>query len=84
MGPPVPELYMQDVVSEDGSKKYIVVDGQQRITACLEFVTNQFQIDGDTTPSYAEMTFDDLSPEDKKESFQLLICCTAFARNVRP
>ena len=40
---PVPELYMQDITNEDGTKQFIVVDGQQRITACLEFINNLFQ-----------------------------------------
>lgn len=68
-GYPVPELYMQDVVNSDGSKKYIVVDGQQRITACLEFISNSFEINGKDTPSYSEMSFEDLTPEDKKRIF---------------
>jgi hypothetical protein len=66
---PVPELYMQDITNEDGSKVYIVVDGQQRITACLEFINNQFQIDSKDSPSFADMTFDDLSPDQKKKVY---------------
>ncbi|AMP98257.1 hypothetical protein AY601_1339 [Pedobacter cryoconitis] len=66
---PVPELYMQDIISGDGSKLYIVVDGQQRITACLDFIDNQFQIDGKDSPSYAEMSFDDLSTDQKKKIY---------------
>lgn len=66
---PVPELYMQDITGEDGSKQYIVVDGQQRITACLEFINNSFQMDAKDSPSYAEMTFDDLSSDQKKKIY---------------
>lgn len=66
---PVPELYMQDVVNADGTKKFIVVDGQQRITACLQFVNNEFEINGKDTPSYAELSFDDLNTDDKKKIF---------------
>ena len=66
---PVPELYMQDLTSDDGSKEYIVVDGQQRITACLEFINNQFQIDPKDTPTFADMTFDDLSSDQKKRIY---------------
>ena len=66
---PVPELYMQDITNEDGSKLYIVVDGQQRITACLEFINNQFQIDGKDSPTFADMTFDDLTVEQKKKVY---------------
>lgn len=66
---PVPELYMQDIVHEDGSKLYVVVDGQQRITACLEFISNQFEMDGGDSPSYAGMTFDDLTIEQKRNIY---------------
>ena len=66
---PVPELYMQDITNEDGSKQFIVVDGQQRITACLEFINNSFQMDAKDSPTFAEMTFDDLSPDQKKKIY---------------
>ena len=66
---PVPELYMQDLTNDDGSKQYIVVDGQQRITACLEFINNLFQMDAKDSPTYAEMTFDDLTPDQKKRIY---------------
>lgn len=66
---PVPELYMQDITNEDGSKQYVVVDGQQRITACLEFINNRFQMDAKDSPTYAEMTFDDLSSDQKKKIY---------------
>jgi hypothetical protein len=68
-GYPVPELYMQDVTNDDGSKLYTVVDGQQRITACLEFLNNQFEIDAKDSPSYADLTFDDLSSDQKKKIY---------------
>lgn len=66
---PVPELYMQDLTSDDGSKKYIVVDGQQRITACLEFISNLFQMDSRDSPTFADMTFDDLTSDQKKKIY---------------
>jgi len=68
-GYPVPELYMQDITNEDGSKIYTVVDGQQRITACLEFLNNQFQMNAKDSPSYADLSFDDLSSEQKKKIY---------------
>lgn len=66
---PVPELYMQEITNEDGTKLFIVVDGQQRITACLEFINNQFQMDAKDSPTFADMTFDDLSAEQKKKIY---------------
>lgn len=63
---PIPEVYMQDVINENGEKKYIIVDGQQRITACLDYIYGKFSIDGKDSPSLADLTFDDLKPEQKK------------------
>lgn len=68
-GYPVPELYMQDIVDENGQKVYIVVDGQQRITACLEFIRNEFEIDSKDSPSFADLMFDDLTIEQKKKIY---------------
>jgi hypothetical protein len=66
-GYPVPELYMQDLIDSKGNERHFVVDGQQRIRACMEFVDGEFELDKDESPRYAEMTFDDLSDEDKKK-----------------
>lgn len=65
-GYPIPELYMQDVIDSDGDEKHYVVDGQQRIRACIEFVDGEFEIDADESQDFGEMTFDDLSDSDKK------------------
>lgn len=74
-GFPIPELYMQDITSESGQKTYVVVDGQQRITACLQFIHGEFAIDDKDSPSFGGMTFDDLSADQKKKlySYQFLI-----------
>lgn len=69
---PVPEIYMQDITYEDGKKEYVVVDGQQRITSCLEFINNGFEMDSKDSPTYANMTFDDLSAELKKRIYGYL------------
>lgn len=74
-GYPIPELYMQDIINEKGEKKYIVVDGQQRITACLEFITGLYAIDPKDSPTFGDLTFDDLKAEQKKllYSYQFVI-----------
>lgn len=74
-GYPIPELYMQDIINEGGEKKYIVVDGQQRITACLDFIFGKFSIDSKDSPSFGDLTFDELTPEQKKQiySYQLVV-----------
>lgn len=68
-GFPVPEIYMQEYIDETGKQRNVVIDGQQRIRACLEFVEGRFEIIGEDSPTWAGMTFDDLSPEDKRRIF---------------
>ncbi|MEL7124433.1 MAG: DUF262 domain-containing protein [Bacteroidota bacterium] len=74
-GFPIPELYMQDIVSEEGTKKYIVVDGQQRITSCLQYINGEFEIDDKDSPTLGGLSFDDLTKEQKKKlySYQFLV-----------
>lgn len=67
---PVPEIYMQEIVSEKGEVKYILVDGQQRIRAILEFVNNEFAIDSKDSPQWADLTFEELRPEEKKRIYE--------------
>ena len=66
---------MQDIVNENGEKQYVVVDGQQRITACLEFISGDFSIDSRDSISFGNVAFDDLSPAYKKQiySYQFVI-----------
>lgn len=69
-GLPIPELYMQDLGDSEGSENHIVVDGQQRIRAVLDFVQGNFALHGeDVTRSWRGLKFDDLSPDDKKSVF---------------
>lgn len=68
-GFPIPEIYMQEYVDETGNEKHIIIDGQQRIRACLDFVEGQFEIKAEESPTWGGMKFDDLSPEDKKKIF---------------
>jgi hypothetical protein len=64
-GYPVPEIYLQTTEDEDGNDRHIVVDGQQRIRACLEFLAGNFAL----TESEADWDgayFEDLTQEQKK------------------
>ncbi len=62
-GLPIPELYMQDKVDEAGDESHIVVDGQQRIRACLEFVQGEFPLEENEEGAlFPGALFDDLSP----------------------
>lgn len=67
-GYPIPEIYMQELVDENGNQKHVVIDGQQRLRACLEYIEGRYAIDSES-PTWAGMTFDDLSAEDKKKIF---------------
>src|SRR5688572_27252954 len=66
-GYPIPEIYLRESISEDGKSLHTLVDGQQRIRACLEFLEGQFEILGKDSPQWADMTFEELSGEDKKK-----------------
>lgn len=67
---PIPEVYMQETVNEYGETKYIIVDGQQRIRAILDFIDGKFNIDEKESPSFNGANFSDLSSEQKKAFFQ--------------
>jgi len=70
LGYPIPELYMQDTVSSSGKEEYVVVDGQQRLRACLDFVSGAYSLEGnDVTLRWRELKFDDLEPEEKQRIF---------------
>ena len=62
---PVPELYMQTAIDQEGDEKHTIVDGQQRVRACLEFVEGRFEMDESHTP-WGGLSFDQLGEEEKK------------------
>jgi hypothetical protein len=68
-GYPIPELYMQEEVDAAGQERYVVVDGQQRIRACLLFLEGKFGLDPEKTPEWPDLQFDDLSDDEKKRIF---------------
>lgn len=69
-GFPIPEIYMQETVDESGSPKYIIVDGQQRTRAFLEYLDGDFCIDSKESPELGDLYFDDLSTNQKKDFFK--------------
>lgn len=68
-GYPVPEIYMQEFVDENGNEQHIIIDGQQRTRTCLDFIEGKFSIKVDESPTWGGMKFDDLSGDDKKKIF---------------
>jgi hypothetical protein len=68
-GYPVPEIYLQETVDAKGSEHHYVVDGQQRIRACLEFVQGDFHLDPEASPEYGEVAFEDLDPAAQQQIY---------------
>ena len=67
---PVPEIYMQVKTEPDGTSQYIIVDGQQRISAILEFAGTKnrepFELRYlDTTSIWGGYTFNSLNDSQK-------------------
>ncbi len=44
-GLPVPELYIQTTTDADGNERLVVVDGQQRISTCMQFLHDEIRLD---------------------------------------
>jgi hypothetical protein len=68
-GYPIPEIYMQELVDAKGAGRYVLVDGQQRIRACLEFLEGRVSLHPEDSPEWADMFFEDLPDSDKKKIF---------------
>jgi hypothetical protein len=80
MNLPVPELYMQQIVSAEGDTTYAIVDGQQRTRTVLQFIGaeqdpeeqefNRFPLDKlpATSPWYGKMLAE-LDPDDRRRFF---------------
>ena len=66
---PIPEIYMQDLTDAQGNQKYILVDGQQRIRAVLDYLANRLELE-EESPHWAGMRFDDLTEADKKKIYE--------------
>ena len=57
---PVPEIFMQTKTSPEGKSEYIIIDGQQRLRAILEFIDGEFEINEEDNNNYADSYFEDL------------------------
>ncbi len=68
-GYPVPELYMQDFTDSNGDDTYVVVDGQQRIRACLSYLADEFRLNEDDSSDFGELKFSKLSEEQRKKIY---------------
>jgi uncharacterized protein with ParB-like and HNH nuclease domain len=78
-GYPIPEIYLQEIVDSSGKEHHYVVDGQQRIRACLEFLQGDFSLDPEISPEHGEVEFDDLA-----ENYRQQIYSYKFVVRVMP
>lgn len=74
LGYPIPEIYLAYETSADGDIKASVVDGQQRLTALLQFINNEYALDGLEDSNLKELhggrLFKELPPETRQEFFE--------------
>jgi len=68
-GYPVPELYMQDSVDDTGDEAFLVVDGQQRIRACLDFVRGKLELTGKDVGDRKGQTIDTITGTERKRLY---------------
>jgi hypothetical protein len=84
---PIPEVYVQVTVADDGEEEFGVVDGQQRLRTILQFVglertqdqegedNNNFELDKlAETSIHKDKTFADITGTARKNFFQYEIC----------
>jgi hypothetical protein len=87
MGIPIPEVYVQVALTEDGTEEFGVVDGQQRLRTILQFVgvehakdqegedQNSFSLEVLPDASiYKDKTFADIIGNARKNFFQYELC----------
>lgn len=67
---PIPEIYMQEITSDNGEVKYVIVDGQQRIRSIIDFMNGTFSLDEKESPEFYGASFDDLTSVQKIAFFQ--------------
>lgn len=76
-GLPVPEIYLQTNTSAEGEEELIVVDGQQRISACLRFIQGQLRlaVSEDLDPRWRGRTFSEIGEDLQKRfrGFKLIV-----------
>ena len=68
LGLPAPAIFLFEEISPEGRSVYHVVDGKQRLTTLLEFVSDAFPVsDNSQSRQQAGTYFSALSPETKKD-----------------
>lgn len=70
LGYPIPELYFQSLNDSSGKETHVVVDGQQRVRACLEFLDGSLTLEGEAVGDLEGLSFEDLTEDQKEAIFQ--------------
>jgi hypothetical protein len=84
---PIPEIYIQVTLADDGTQEYGVVDGQQRLRTILQFIGIEREQDQEVedsnlfaleklpeTSTHKGKTFAEVTGEERKRFFQYQIC----------
>lgn len=66
-GLPIPEIYLQVKTDIEGNTKYIVVDGQQRIRAILEFLDGEYSLLEEDNGEFGGKEFSELPDKIKQD-----------------
>lgn len=68
-GFPIPELYMQEFTDAEGNDRHIVVDGQQRLRSCIEFIEGSYALTGQDVGDREGLNFEDLTADERQTIF---------------
>lgn len=66
-GIPIPKIYIKSIVKDEKTYR-IVVDGQQRLTAILKFVRDEFSLKKPYSGEYSNMKYSQL-PKEERDKF---------------
>ena len=73
LGYPIPEIYLEYATDAEGSQTVSVVDGQQRLSALIQFLSNDYSLDSlsdERSREFHGKYFKDLSEDVRKAFFQ--------------
>jgi uncharacterized protein with ParB-like and HNH nuclease domain len=88
LGFPMPEIYLwqQDVDADSGLDRQSIVDGQQRLTALLQFASNEWPLKATYLEKkdefYADLQWKDFKPDQKKIVWNYVINARTIPSNV--
>lgn len=66
-GLPIPEIFMQIKTDSEGTSEYIIIDGQQRVRAILEFIAGEFEVNEEDNQEFSGKTFQKLPTGTQQE-----------------